>query len=108
MAKSTGDDQKEQWWVVLHSAVDHFYQGQVINLAHLRGSTGREIDARHIERLERLGAIAPVDSEQAKALQATLGPDAVTPEGTPVSAPVPEPTPDITKTAAAATPPVAS
>jgi hypothetical protein len=105
MAKSTGDDQKEQWWVVLHSAVDHFYQGQVINLAHLRGSTDREIDT---ERLERLGAIAPVDSEQAKALQATLGPDAVTPEGAPVSAPVPEPTPDITKTPAAATPPVAS
>jgi hypothetical protein len=83
MAKSTGDDQKEQWWVVM-------------------------LDAGHIERLERLGAIAPVDSEQAKALQATLGPDAVTPEGTPVSAPVPEPTPDITKTPAAATPPVAS
>jgi hypothetical protein len=108
MAKSTGDDQKEQWWVVMHEAVDQWFKGQVINLAHLRGSTGREIDAGHIERLERLGAIAPVDSEQAKALQATMGPDAVTPEGDPVSKPVPEPTPDITKTQAAATPPAAS
>jgi hypothetical protein len=100
MAKSTSDD-KEQWWVVMHEAVDHWYKGQLINVSHLRGGVDREIDTA---RLERLGAIAPVDSEQAKALQATLGPDAVTPEGVPVSAPVPEPTPDITKTPVAPTP----
>lgn len=100
MAKSTTEDQqtedqpKERWWVVLHSAVDHLYQGQRINLAHLTGGTTREIDT---DRLERLGAIAPVGSDEARALQESMGTNAVTPEGTLVSAPVPAPVPDITQ-----------
>jgi len=77
-----------QQYVVMHTGLDTYFQGQVISVDHLKGGRDIPID---IDRLLRLGAIAPVGSRQADDMLTELGPDATTPEQVPIGQEVPLP-----------------
>ena len=80
-------------FVVLHDMVDRYHKGQAITLDHLKAGLPRDID---LDRLLRLGALAPEASAAAHAVRAELGPDALTRDGDPVTADVPLPPLDVT------------
>lgn len=74
-----------QQYVVLHTAVDAYYKGQIITIDHLNNGYDRDVD---IDRLKRLGAIAPVDSIAGKYALESIEPGAETPDGQIVTDPV--------------------
>jgi len=96
-ARAPDAAEEEARYVVLHTALDNYFRGQVITLAHLRAGLDRPID---LGRLLRLGAIAPVGSRAAEearaALEAEGGAAPTTPAGDPVDREVPLPALDTT------------
>jgi hypothetical protein len=67
-------------YMVLHSAVGRFWQGQTVTAADLAAPRDA-LDAREIERLVDLGALAVAGSRQAQDLLDRLGADHRTPTG---------------------------
>jgi hypothetical protein len=91
--KATVENAVEKAWVVVHGGVSRFYRGEIVTLAHLKGGVDREVD---IDRLLRLGAIAPVDSTEANKVIEEAGTDAESASGTKVGTMPPMPPVDVT------------
>jgi hypothetical protein len=77
-------------YIVAHTNVGGYWQGEAITAAHLAGGQDREVD---IQRLLDLGAIVPASSEEAAAVRAQLAKEGTTqtPEGQPIDRAVPLP-----------------